>query len=140
MHDRSAFLFFLGGGEDCIVHVTAVGDHAQTTGIYSIFSSLYNILCKDVEQDTLSQASMYNMLRNHVEQNKLSQASPDTKVALETYHEELSGQRSSFHSQSLNTGIYSVFAFVQHTVHVVLSFCLKRLQQKKHTKPSKTTS
>ena len=27
--------------------------------------------------------------------------------------------------------------FVQHTVHVVLSFCVKRPQQKKHTRPSK---
>ena len=33
------------------------------------------ILCKDVEQDTLSQAPMYNVLRKDVEQNKLSQAS-----------------------------------------------------------------
>ena len=39
------------------VHVTAFGDHAQNTGIYSIFCSLYNMLRKDVEQDTLSQAS-----------------------------------------------------------------------------------
>ena len=35
------------------LHVTAFGDHAQNTGIYSIFCSLH----KDVEQDTLSQAS-----------------------------------------------------------------------------------
>ena len=33
------------------------GDHAQNTGIYSMFCSLYNMLRKDVEQDTLSQAS-----------------------------------------------------------------------------------
>ena len=39
------------------VHVTAFGDHAQNTGIYSMFCSLYNMLRKDVEQDTLSQAS-----------------------------------------------------------------------------------
>ena len=39
------------------VHVTAFGDHAQNTGIYSIFCSLCNMLRKDVEQDTLSQAS-----------------------------------------------------------------------------------
>ena len=39
------------------VHVIAFGDHAQNTGIYSIFCSLYNMLRKDVEQDTLSQAS-----------------------------------------------------------------------------------
>ena len=39
------------------VPVTAFGDHAQNTGIYSIFCSLYNMLRKDVEQDTLSQAS-----------------------------------------------------------------------------------
>ena len=30
--------------------------------------------------------------------------------------------------------------FAQHTVHVVLCFCVKRPQQKKHTKPSKATS
>ena len=53
----------IGGGgwagrEDNNVHVNAFGDHAQNTGIYSYFSSLYNILCKHVEQDTLSQASM----------------------------------------------------------------------------------
>ena len=40
-----------------MVHVTAFGDHAQEIGIYSIFASLYNILRKDVEQDTLSQAA-----------------------------------------------------------------------------------
>ena len=39
------------------VHFTAFGDHAQNTGIYSIFCSLYNMLRKDVEQDTVSQAS-----------------------------------------------------------------------------------
>ena len=50
----------MGGvvGEDNNVHVTAFGDHAQNAGIYSIFASLYNKLRKDVEQDTLSQASM----------------------------------------------------------------------------------
>ena len=31
------------------VHVTAFGDHAQNTGICSIFCSLYNMLRKDVE-------------------------------------------------------------------------------------------
>ena len=64
-----------GGGQDNNVHVTAFGDHAQNTGIYSIFCSLYNILRTEVEQDTLSQAFMYNILRKDVEQNKLSQAS-----------------------------------------------------------------
>ena len=39
------------------------------------FCSLYSILRKDVEQDTLSQASMYNILRKDVKQSKLSQAS-----------------------------------------------------------------
>ena len=43
-----------GGGE----RIHAFGDHAQNTGIYSCIASLYNILRKDVEQDTLSQASM----------------------------------------------------------------------------------
>ena len=38
--------------------VHAFGDHAQNTCIYSVFITLYNILRKDVEQDTLSQASM----------------------------------------------------------------------------------
>ena len=32
--------------------------HAQNTGIYRVFASLYNILRKDVEQEKLSQASM----------------------------------------------------------------------------------
>ena len=32
--------------------------HAQNTGIYSVFASLYNILHQDVEQENLSQASM----------------------------------------------------------------------------------
>ena len=36
----------------------AFGDHTQHTGIYSILASLYNLLRKDVEQDTLLQASM----------------------------------------------------------------------------------
>ena len=55
MHDRGGVG---GGGDDNNVHVTAFGDHAQNTGIYRFFASLYNILRKDVEQDTLSQASM----------------------------------------------------------------------------------
>ena len=32
--------------------------HVENAGIYSAFASLYNILRKDVEQDTLAQASM----------------------------------------------------------------------------------
>ena len=32
--------------------------NAQNTGIYSVFITLYNILRRDVEQDTRSQASM----------------------------------------------------------------------------------
>ena len=66
------------GREDNNIHVTAFGDHAQNTDNYiaaSLLSSLYNTLRKDVEQDTLSQASMYSILRKDVEQNKLSQAS-----------------------------------------------------------------
>ena len=41
-----------------ITSVHAFRDHAQNTGIYSVFASLYNILHKDVEQENLSQASM----------------------------------------------------------------------------------
>ena len=55
--------------------VTAFGDHAQNIVFFQHFCSLYNLLRKDVEQDTLSQASMYNILRKDMEQNKLSQAS-----------------------------------------------------------------
>ena len=46
------------GARHVVTRIHAFGDHAQNTGIYSIFASLYNILRKDVEQDTLSQASM----------------------------------------------------------------------------------
>ena len=73
--------------------------HAQNTGIYSVFASLYNILHKDLEQENLSQASMpfatmpktlvfttfyaqkhwylqpFNILHKEVEQENLSQAS-----------------------------------------------------------------
>ena len=39
LHDRSRGLAGWGvGGEDNYVHVTACGDHAQSTGIYSIFA------------------------------------------------------------------------------------------------------
>ena len=46
------------GTRHIVASVHAFGDHAQNTGIYSVFITLYNILRKDVEQDTLSQASM----------------------------------------------------------------------------------
>ena len=77
LHDRNRVSggWGVGGGEENNVHVTAFGDHAQNTGICSIFCFLYNILRKDVEQDTLSQAFMYNILRKDVEQHKLPQAS-----------------------------------------------------------------
>ena len=41
-----------------VTSVHANCDDAQNTGICRVFASLYNTLCKDVEQDTLSQASM----------------------------------------------------------------------------------
>ena len=41
-----------------VTSVHASCDDAQNTGIYRVFASLYNTLCKNVEQDTLSQASM----------------------------------------------------------------------------------
>ena len=81
-----------GGGQDNNVHVTAFGDHAQNTGIYSIFCSLYNILRTEVEQDTLSQAFMYNILRKDVGAKQ---------VVTSIY---------AFGEHAQNTGIYSVFA------------------------------
>ena len=41
-----------------VTSVHANCDDAQNTGSCRVFASLYNTLCKDVEQDTLSQASM----------------------------------------------------------------------------------
>ena len=46
------------GTRRVVSSVHAFGDHAASTGINSAFASLYNILCKDVQQDALSQASM----------------------------------------------------------------------------------
>ena len=47
------------GGRNVVTSIHACGDHAQKAGIYSdiaLLSFLYNTLCEDVEQDTLSQA------------------------------------------------------------------------------------
>ena len=47
------------GGRNVVASIHACGDHAQNAGIYSdvaLLSFLYNTLCEDVEQDTLSQA------------------------------------------------------------------------------------
>ena len=40
------------------IHARNCSDHAQNVGLYRAFACLYDILCKDVEQNTLSQASM----------------------------------------------------------------------------------
>ena len=47
-----------GWGTRHIVVSVHTFDHAQNISIYSVFITLNNILRKDVEQDTLSQASM----------------------------------------------------------------------------------
>ena len=46
------------GTRHVVKSVHAVCDHAQSTGVYSVFAPLYNILRKDVKQGKLSQASM----------------------------------------------------------------------------------
>ena len=44
------------GARRVVTSIHAFGDHAASTDIYSVFARLYNILCKDGQQDALSQA------------------------------------------------------------------------------------
>ena len=54
----SILIYKESGTRKSVTSVHAFRDHAQNTGIYSVFASLYNILHKDLEQENLSQASM----------------------------------------------------------------------------------
>ena len=47
-----------GGGDKNFIERHSYSVEAQNTDMYSVFASLYNTLRKDVEQNTLSQASM----------------------------------------------------------------------------------
>ena len=104
------------GGDKNVIHIASMHVHAQNTGICSVGASLYKILRKDAEQDTLSSsvhdncndvqntviyrvcASLYNILRKDVEQEKLSPASmPFAEVRCQvTPSPKLSISRSSF--------------------------------------------
>ena len=111
-----------GGREDNNIHVTAFGIMPKTLII--ILQHLCSALC------TTHCARMWSKTRCHKH--------PCTAYCARMWSKTSCHKHLCFWRACPNHWYLQRFClFVQHTVHVVLSFCVKRPQQKKHTRPSK---